>query len=231
MKYTVNIRPKKIVKYLVIGVVILAILGVAVQIGKYVFDYRADWTRMYNLDREMNLPTWYSALMLGFCAILLQAIATGKQTENNRYAPHWNFLSKIFWFLAIDEVMSIHELLIIPDISKHLPPIFHSFWVLPGSIAVAFFLKKYWKFTLDLPKQSRWYFMAAATLYIGGALGMEIIGGVFADFNGQQNLAYALFTNLEEVLEMLGIITFIYGLLNYISHWTEIMEVQVKIKA
>jgi hypothetical protein len=80
-----------------------------------------------------------------------------------------------------------------------------------------------------LPKQPRFYFITAAALYIGGALGMEIIGGVYADFDGQQNLAYALFTNLEEVLEMLGVITFIYGLLHYIGNWKDALEIEVKI--
>jgi hypothetical protein len=228
MKLTVSVLPKTIAKRLIIGVIILTVLGLAVQIGKYVFNYRADWTRMYNLDREMNLPTWYSALMLAFCAILLAVIAIGKKAEHNRYSLHWRFLSNIFWFLAIDEVMSIHELLIIPDLSKHLPPIFHSFWVLPGTIAVAYFIKQYWKFTFDLPRQSRFYFILAATLYIGGALGMEIIGGVYADSEGQQNLGYALFTTVEEVMEPLGIVTFIYALLHYIGNWADNLEVQVK---
>ena len=79
MPLKISITPSLIIKYLIIGVVVLTIVSTGIQIGKYVFDYREGWTKMLNLDREMNLPTWYTALMLGFCALLLRIIAKGKK--------------------------------------------------------------------------------------------------------------------------------------------------------
>ena len=49
---------------------------------------------------------------------------------------------------------------------------------------------------------------------------MEMIGSYWTDLEGQQNLIYALMATLEEVMEMIGIIVFIYGLLSYNgNHW------------
>jgi hypothetical protein len=229
MSYHLTIYPKTIVKYLTIGVIILALISIPIQIGKYVFDYREDWTRMFNLDREMNLPTWYTAFMLAFCALLLRVIALDKKTPRERYFRHWNFLSMLFLFLAADEVLQIHELFIIKDISRMLPGIFYSVWVIPYGIALIIFAQKYWKFTRDLPNQTRFHFILAAILYIGGALGMEMIGSYWTDLEGQQNLIYALMATLEEVMEMMGIITFIYGLLNYIKRDQNDLQINIKI--
>ena len=229
MSYHLAISPRTIVKYLTIGVIILTLISLPIQIAKYVFDYRADWMTMFNLDREMNLPTWYTGLMLAFCALLLRAIAVGKKTRRERYYRHWNFLSILFLFLAVDEVLQIHEIFIIPDLSKILPWFFYSVWVVPYSIALIVFLQKYWQFTIDLPSRTSRHFILAAMLYIGGALGMEIVGSYWTEVEGQQNLIYALMATLEEVLEMIGIIVFIYGLLAYIKVWQNYLQINIKI--
>ncbi|MGK7876037.1 MAG: hypothetical protein AB4426_22875 [Xenococcaceae cyanobacterium] len=229
MQFTITISPRTLTKRLTIVVLVLTAISIAIQIGKYVFNYRSDWTTLFNLDREMNLPTWYTALMLAFCALLLRAIAVGKETQRDRYYRHWKILSIIFWLLAIDEVLTIHEILIIPDLSRALPWIFYSVWVIPGIIAVLVFVRHYWKFTAHLPKRSRYHFILAAMLYVGGALGMEMVGGYYTGLEGQQHLTYALIATLEEVMEMMGVIFFIYGLLFYIGRWTQDLQVQVKI--
>lgn len=231
MQYKITISPLALAKRLTIGVLILTMISIAIQIAKYVFDYRSDWMATFNLDREMNFPTWYSALMLAFCALLLTAIATGKNIQHDHYYRHWKLLSILFWLLAVDEVLSIHEILIVPDLAKalKLPWFLHSMWVIPGAIAVLIFAQQYWKFTLHLPKRSRYHFTLAAILYIGGALGMEMLGSYYAELEGQQHLTYALLANLEEVMEMMGTIVFIYGLLLYSGRWAQELQLQIKI--
>lgn len=231
MQFTLAISPKIIAQRLLWGVLLLTLLSIPVQIGKYIYGYRADWTRMINLDREMNLPTWYTALMLAFCAVLLGAIASGKKRQDDRYSRYWRILAIIFWGLAIDEVFSLHEILIIPDLAKtlNLPGIWRSTWVIPGTIVVIVFVQKYWKFVKHLPPSSRRHFLWAALFYIGGALGMEMVGSQYASWEGQQNLIYALLATLEEVMEMIGVIIFIYGLLHYLGQWAKDLQVQIQI--
>jgi hypothetical protein len=232
MKFKLTISPSTIAKRLVLIVIVLTAVSVAIQFGKYVYNApwaRSDWAKMFNLDREMNFPSWYSTLMLAFCALLLGAIAAGKKTESDRFWRYWKVLSTIFWFLAVDELFSIHEILIIPDVAKalKLPWFLHSMWVIPAIVLVAIFLQKYWKFTLHLPRRSRFHFMLAAFLYIGGALGMEMVGSYIAEWQGQQNLLYALVATTEEVIEMIGIIVFIYGLLYYLGRWAKHIDIKI----
>jgi hypothetical protein len=59
-------------------------------------------------------------------------------------------------------------------------------------------------------------FVAAAALYIGGALGMEMVGGYIASTTGK-NLSYVIGLTIEESLEMLGIVVFIHALMSYIK--------------
>jgi len=231
MNLTININPKKLTLQLIISVIVLAVLSVVVQVSKYVFKYRSDWTKLFILDQEMNIPTWYSAMLLVACAVLLKIIATGKKLEDDKFYLQWKWLSLIFWFLAIDEILSIHEALIIPQLAKalHLPGFLRPVWVIPGSLVIGFFFYKYWPFTLSLPKQSRRHFILAGLLYVGGSLVMEMVGGQYAYFYGRNNLGYALITNVEEVMEMLGVIFFIWALLFYLGKWQNYLQIHLNL--
>lgn len=231
MQIKILVDSRTVIKYLIMVTLFFAIVSTGIQICKYVFDYRDDWMSLFNLDRELNFPTWYSAFMLGFCAILLRIIAIGKKRQGDRYTKDWQLLSLIFCVLAIDEVLSLHEILIIPEISEalNLPWFLHSMWVIPGMMFVIWFGRRYAKFVANLPPEPRQLFVTAASVYIGGALVMEMIGSHVAESQGQQNLLYALIATVEEVLEMVGVVIFIYALLFYLSRWTHQLELQLNI--
>lgn len=231
MQLKITAFPRIIARYLMIGVIFFTIVGVVIQIGKYVFNYQDEWLNLFNVDRELNFPTWYSALMIAFCAVLLKIIATGKKQQGDRYTKDWQLLSLIFWFLAIDEIVSIHEILIIPEVSQalNLPWFLHSAWVIPGMIFVAWFARRYSKFVRHLPAKSRLHFIFAACIYVGGALIMEMIGSYFAESLSQQNIIYALTTSVEECLEMTGIVMLIYSLLYYLGQWAHQLDLQIDI--
>lgn len=231
MQIKIAVSPRKIVRYLAIAVAFFAVISTGIQISKYVFNYRDDWMDLFNLDRELNFPTWYSALTIGFCGTLLRIIAIGKKQQDDRYAREWQLLSIIFFILAVDEVVSIHEILIIPEVSEALalPWFLHSMWVIPGIIFVVWFARRFGKFVNHLPAKSRHQFILAACVYIGGALIMEMIGSHFAESIGQQHILYAAIATVEEVLEMIGIVMFVYALLYYLSQWTYRLDLQLHI--
>ena len=231
MRIEIKIAPRTITRYLLAGVIFFTVVSTGIQICKYVFDYRDDWMKLFNLDRELNFPTWYSALMLGFCAILLKIIAVGKKQQSDRYTKDWQLLSVIFWWLAIDEVASIHEILIIPDVSEalNLPWFLHSMWVIPGVVFVIWFARRYSNFVRHLPADSRRDFVVAACIYIGGALILEMLGSHFAESIGQQHIVYAAIATVEELLEMIGIVLFIRALLYYLKRWAKRLNLHLDI--
>lgn len=55
----------------------------------------------------------------------------------------------------------------------------------------------------------------AATLYLGGAIGVEMAGGRYAELHGTNNWTYSMIVTVEESLEIAGLIVFIWALLKY----------------
>ncbi|MCZ0904903.1 hypothetical protein ON021_33910, partial [Microcoleus sp. HI-ES] len=111
----------------------------------------------------------------------------------------------------------------------HLGGIFYFVWVIPGAIFVAVTALAYLKFLRHLPRKTRDFFLLAGSIYVGGALGMEMVGGYYADAVGQRNLIYGLMVCVEEILEMVGVIVFIYALLSYIGSHLETIDLRLKI--
>jgi hypothetical protein len=80
---------------------------------------------------------------------------------------------------------------------------------------------------LQLDAKTRLNFSIASILYIGGALGFELIGILILQQNEANNLIYRIVANIEESLEMAGSIFFIWGLLIYISDNFQQTKLQV----
>ncbi|MEG3847920.1 hypothetical protein QT971_10720 [Microcoleus sp. herbarium19] len=231
MKFIIPISPKRVAFSLSIWVLFFAVVGVTVQVLRYGFNYRERWIALFNLDREINYPSWYSSFTLLFCAILLGIIATAKKKQGDRFVSHWKALGFIFLFLSLDEILSIHEILIIDDLRKalNLGGFFYFIWVIPGAIFVLLTALAYLKFLRHLPQKTRQLFLLAGSIYVGGALGMEMVCGYYADAVGQRNVIYGLMVSVEEILEMVGVIVFIYALLSYIGSALEDIDLQFKI--
>jgi hypothetical protein len=60
--------------------------------------------------------------------------------------------------------------------------------------------------------------LISAFVYLSEAIGMEMVGGWYFDrHNGQKDIIYGIITNFEESLEMIGLVIFLYALLNYVE--------------
>ena len=59
---------------------------------------------------------------------------------------------------------------------------------------------------------------------------MELVGGYYSDFYGEQNMAYALIVSIEEFLEMMGVVVFIYALLSYMSLQIKGVDLRIRIE-
>lgn len=231
MKFLISVSPKKVACSLGLWVLFFAVAGFAVQVLRYGFNYNERWISLFNLDREINYPSWYSSLTLLFCGILLRIIAAAKQQQGDLFFRYWKVLGCIFVLFSVDEILSLHEILIINDLRKalNLGGVFYFIWVIPGTIFVGAVGITYIKFLKHLPRQTRNLFLLAGSIYVGGALGMEMVCGYYADAVGQRNLIYGLLASVEEILEMVGTIVFIYALLSYIGSHRENIDLRFKI--
>ena len=96
------------------------------QVGIYAFGADKHWLEALIMERELNLPTLFSTLLLLTNAMLLKQLSNASEQES---ADDWTLLSRIFVYLAVDEALQIHEMLIFPGLRHHIHPALASTWV------------------------------------------------------------------------------------------------------
>ena len=215
-----NLSAKRVTRFLLSIIALLIFFNLTERVIVYGLNAKYNTqliSHYFNFDQEANFPSLYSALALGFCSYLLAIISIVKKAQKARYAKHWKTLSLIFVFLAVDEACSIHELFI-PVLrgAMNAKGIFYFTWVVPAFFLLIIFLIAFRNFILNLPKKTKTLFVLAGIVYVAGALGMELVGGYIADTIGY-NTFYGMASTVEELLEMLGIVIFVNGLLSYIQ--------------
>lgn len=230
----VSLKPAVIGCWLGAIMCVLVLASIGGQFVKYVISDGAlaghlgqGLVRLVDVDSEQNIPTYFSMLLLLFAAQLLAVITVLNRKQRRPYGVKWAILTIGFLFMAYDEAFQVHDKLTGPIkqvLGDQTLGIFYFAWVIPGIVLVfavgAFFLK----FLLFLPPADRFRFLAAAALYLAGAIGFEMIGGSYAKTHGINNLTYSLITTVEESLEMTGLIVFIWALLNYYrDHYKEVV--------
>jgi len=172
----------------------------------------------FSLGADGNIPTFYSSFALLFCSLLLLFIAVADHEIQKLHSGYWFGLMAIFIFLSIDEMLMIHERLIEPvKALLNTSGAFNYAWVIPYGIGLLVFAAIYFRFLFKLPARTAILFAIAGTLFVSGAIGLEMVGGWQEELYGTTSIAYVVTQSFEEILEIVGIIIFIYALSDYIA--------------
>ncbi len=210
---------------------ISGLLGLAHLLSRYLTrqitspNYtQQSWINFIDLNEEAALGAWYSAALWLLAAAL--AFALGLQSrQRGQPVWQWNGLAALFMFLSLDEGAALHEKIgnVLED-QLRLGGVFFWTWVLYGFVLVAAMAALFGKFLLTLPRKALWTFITAAAIFLTGALGFEMYGAAVASGDSQflPGLGWSVSVLLEELLEMLGIIVAIVGLLNLLRDGGEI---------
>ncbi|CAN5805319.1 hypothetical protein BH24BAC1_BH24BAC1_09280 [soil metagenome] len=136
MNPSVTIHASVLFKYLLLALGVLFVLHILVVLSYQLgFPFRGH-TKFY-FDREGNLPTYFSTLILFLSSSLLALIAALKRKANDFFAKHWTILAIIFLGLSIDEAVDFHKGLIEPLRNTfHLSGLLNFSWVIAGGIFV-----------------------------------------------------------------------------------------------
>lgn len=218
----VRVSPRSVVRLLSFaagGIVAAHIAFLTLRFG-FGHDVVFGFARFFNLDSERNIPTYFSALLLGFGGALLGLCGTHHALRRDPAARRWIVLAWIFVFLSLDEVISIHEHLgrMLRD-AMNLSQWVHFVWPFPAIVLVALLYLAYRPWFAALDRATRRRIVIAAAVYLTGAVGMELVSGVYWAGTGHYtvDLVYASITTLEETLELLGMLLFVRVLLDYAS--------------
>ncbi len=228
----IEIRPSAVARVLGAAAILLVILHVLANVGAFVFGYPSAkaLVALFSLDVQSSIPNFFSMFLLLSSALLLFHIAVLKRKQEDPDVRMWALLAFVLLLLAVDEYGSYHVPLLGP-MREFLEGenLGFLYWalVLAGIVFVLVFVLLYLRFLWRLPKRTRWTFVLAAVLIVGGAVGIKMAGGYYLDLHGWQDMDHAWITTVEEGLEMSGAILFIYALLEYIG--TNYGEVRMRI--
>ena len=179
-------------RWLLVGLIAVSGLGLAAEL---VGDPAL--CKYLSLSYEENFPTWYSSALLLGCAIAAGGIARAPTA----WKKHWWGVAIAFGYVSMDETVQLHE-----NLSGHLDTrgLLYFDWVIWAAIVLVILAVIYFPWLRGLPPRLRRRLLAAAVIYIGGALVMELPLGWWTDRYGDDTLGYALIDWLEETMELAG---------------------------
>lgn len=226
----------RVCRLLIIAALVLVLVSFAV--GLVGVLYGGPFVRLFYVGADLSLPSWYSALVLVFASILLAITSfTVRSSRSPRYARRWAILAAIFAYLSCDEMLRLHERMS----SILLQPALDALGVIPGGLLyypwvivyaplVLIFVAAYFPFWLALPIRIRRLFVAAGLVFVGGAMGVELFNAYHDDVSGRELLVF-VGTHIEELMEMVGIVVFVYALLSFLESQLEVGALRISLEA
>lgn len=181
------------------------------------------------VDNEKNLPTAFAVLLLLSATLLLALVATLEHGSRSPWTWHWAALAAGFGLMTVDEAWSLHEKLIDPGralLGDAELGIFFYAWVLFAIALLPLLAALFMRFVLGLDAATRNRFLLAGALFVGGAVGLELVAGQFNELHdlkkakddyGPRYFQYSLLATVEEGLEFAGSIVFIRALLLHVA--------------
>lgn len=178
------------------------------------------------MSGDSTIPTWFSSFILLLSAALFVVIYMVEPHDSRPARRYWRWLGIVFLVLSIDEVATLHETAG-RAVDLRTTGYFFYTWVLFGAAAVLVFGGVFFRFFLGLDRTLQVRLAVAAIVYIGGALGVEMINAQQEFAAGTENWAYQLGTALEELLEMIGILILIDALLLHLQNLGAALHIDI----
>ncbi len=217
----ISLHKLSVIKFLSIIAVLLIIANSIMLFIYFLIDNpdKFDFIQMVDLDQEANLPTLFSSVLLLIASFLFYLLAKVSKEKTKEEYKYWLGLSFIFVFLGFDESATIHETIgdyteKFVDASGYL----HYPWVLSYSLLLIILGILYLRFFLRMEKKIFRSFMLSAFIYLGGAVGFELLGAKESSLHGEDTVLYCTLYTIEESLEMFGVILLIYILLTLLEN-------------
>lgn len=190
-------------------------------------DRITDWL---DVNAEGSVPTWYAAITLMACAVMLGVIAVDARLRRRPYPYHWAALAVLFALLSLEEILGIHSqatkvLRSIVSITEG-PGYILALGAI-GLVGLAILAVLFGRFYMHLPGRLRRWVTAAAVIYLIGVFASDAVGDYLRTESGDSTLPYIVVLTIEEAFEMVGVLIFIVMLLDYIGRYVGPVTIQV----
>jgi hypothetical protein len=211
----IDLKPWKVTRLLIAIAVGMALTHIVGQLSD-VYQGRTSVLFLFDLGREQSIPRFYSSVMLLLCSCLILTIAVAKKGDNTYNFIYWLGLVLMFLFLAMTKSIAIHEnIATLMRSALGVSKIKFYAWVY--SIVVVLFTIAYLKFFFSLPRRVMLLFVIGGSAFVAGAFGLDLVVAYLGQSLDRHTGVYIGLATLEELLEMGGIIIFVYTFLLYMS--------------
>jgi len=213
------VRPSCVRALVAISLALTA-CSVLIQWAKYWLhrDRLFGLSTLFDINLELSVPTWFQATQLLLSAVLLGAIAVAQRSRARADWKRWAVLALLFLYASLDDVTGLHDrLLRVPRALIANEVIWRYSWMMTGMVVLLVVALFFLPFIRQWPQKTRRLFLAGAAIYFTGAAGFEMLGGLYVLGHGYDNLPYNYLATVEELLEMLGQVTFIAAWLQHLS--------------
>ena len=212
-------HPRRLLRWFAIGLIALCFAGLLQATVAVANDgsYSFSPARLFSLNHEANLLSWFDGVALFSCAVLLVLLAALAKSARDSLFGDWRLLAVMLLFLSMDEVGAIHQTLFEPlRRMSGTTGVFQLGWIGLSLLLFCAVGARFYPFLKCLPPATRSEFVVAIVVYSFGALGMGLTGVAYHDAPTAAG-SYALLTLLDQFLEMLGALLLLRALLNHFA--------------
>ena len=164
---------------MVIIATVLSITSLGTQVGVPFTNLEVPelFIFVFNLDKENNIPTYLSSLLLAISFFLLRLITL--RAKSNKF--HWSVLTSGPHLISIDEAHQLQEKMVSPvreiveGIQVGHSGILHFSGIIIAVSLVIILGKMFLKFLARLPARTRWLVMLGVSVFLGTAIGVEML--------------------------------------------------------
>ena len=226
-----TIRLRSVMMFLWTAVALVVLLSLMQDLLIFLAPEAGFSDRIYrlDLDTEASLPTWFSSGLMLVCALTLLAIAVQVRREGLFKALPWLLMAAAFFFISLDESISLHEWLSAALGARvNNTGLFYFVWTVPALVVCLAGLACFVPFILGFNGLDRVLLVGSAVVFLSGAIGVEMVGGMEAEVAGIETLKYRLLATLEETLEFAGLLLFLLFLLRRLRAAHNRMQIYFK---
>lgn len=217
----VHVSLTRVTRTLTAVVVLLVGLYGVLGLLQAVLDLDAFPVAVLDLDGELQVGAWFSTALLLVGALMLAltaSVATARGDSDGRW---WRFLSAGFVVMSLEEAVDLHQRISEP-LSRLLDldgGALRAAWVIPAALGIVVLGACMVPFIRRMPSPLRRRLLLAAALFVGGAVGLEIVGQALFVTSGAGVVSGAV-NLVEETLEPAAVILLIHTLGRHLAELT-----------
>lgn len=165
---------------------------------------------LIDMDREMSIPTFYAVLLAFTCSGVLALLSAHARRTSDRQWWRWGLLSAFFFVMALDDGAAVHE-----RVNSFLEKrggdgaLWQRPWVYVGLAVVAALVVVVFDALRTLPRDLGRRVVLAGVVFLGGAVGMEVVGGLICESGDCRDWPFVVQVAVEESLELAGLSLFL----------------------